>query len=360
MPTASVGFAARSTASSPVLLWERYAVIRHGRSLTACFLLALGLHLTPQPVHGQQPRSRLLTYDSERKDWVETPPPAPGTAEGDLHAIRTLIKDVEFRKALAAIKKFVKTYGQSHVLYPDALIAKAEALIGRKDYHKAHLTLQEFLNQFAGMGLTSEALRLEFVIAETYLAGAKRKVMGLPLLSGEDLAFGILDEISVDYPEAELAELAIKTKADYLFRKGEHSLAELEYSRLLREFPQSRYHQFCFRRSAEAALASFQGIDYDDTALIEAEERYRDYQRAYPAAAQHEGVDLILDGIREARAEKEFTVGQYYERTDHLRSAVFHYDLIRQRWPDTLAATKATSRLQLIGALRSTEKTAVP
>lgn len=335
-------------------------MIRYGHGLAAYLLLTLGLALAVQPVYGQQPRSRTLTYDGKRKDWVETPPPAPGTAEGDLHAIGVLIKDAKFRNALAAVKKFIKTYGESDALYPGILIAKAEALIGRKDYHEAHLILQEFLNQFAGTGLTTEALQLEFVIAETYLAGTKRKIMGLRLLSGEDLAFRILDEISVDYPEAELAELAIKTKADYLFKKGEHSLAELEYSRLLREFPQSRYHQFCFRRSAEAALASFQGIDYDETALIEAEERYRDYQRAFPVAAQREGVDLVLDGIREARAEKEFSVGQYYERTDHLRSAVFHYELVRESWPDTLAATKATSRLQLIGALRSAETTVVP
>ncbi len=335
-------------------------MIRHGRSLSTCLLLGLALAPAVKPVHGEQPRSRTLIYDGKRKDWVETPPPPYGTAAGDLHAIRVLIKDAKFRNALAAVKKFIKTYGESDALYPDILIAKAEALIGRKNYHEAYLILQEFLNQFAGTGLTTDALQMEFVIAETYLAGTKRKIMGLRLLSGEDLAFRILDEISVDYPEAELAELAIKTKADYLFKKGEHSLAELEYSRFLREFPHSRYHQFCFRRSAEAALASFQGIDYDETALIEAEERYRDYQRAYPVAAQREGVDLVLDGIREARAEKEFSVGQYYERTDHLRSAVFHYELVRERWPDALAATKATSRLQLIGVLRPAEETVVP
>lgn len=335
-------------------------MVRPSTSMTACLLLTACLELLVQPAQGQQPRSRSLTYDSTRKDWVEIPPPRSGTAAGDLHVIRASIKDAEFRDALSAVKKFVKAYGESDALYPDVMIAKAEALIGRREYYEAHLTLQEFLNQFAGTALTAEALRLELVIAETYLRGTKRKVIGLRLLSGEDLAFGILDEISVDYPESELAELAIKTEADYLFKKGEHGLAELEYSRLLREYPRSRYRQFCFRRSAEAALASFQGVDYDQTALIEAEERYRDYRRAYPEAAQPEGVDLVLDGIREARAEKEYSIGQYYERTDHVRSAMFHYELARERWPDTLAATKATSRLELLGSSRSAETTAAP
>jgi len=335
-------------------------VIRHSTGLTVLVTLAFcsvaGLH----PAQGQQPRSRTLTYDGTRKDWVETPPPPSDTAEGKLHAIRILIEEGQFRKVPSAVKKFGKEFGESDALYPAALLAKAEALIGQKEYQKAHLALQEFLSQFGGTALTAEASRLEFVIAETYLAGTKRKVIGLRLLSGEDLALQILDEISVDYPESELAELAIKTKADYLFRKGNHSLAELEYSRLVREYPRSRYHPFCFRRSAEAALAAFQGVEYDEAALIEAEERYGDYRGAYPDAAQREGVDLVLDGIRDARAEKELSIGQYYERTDHVRSAIFHYSLVRERWPDTLAANKATSRLELLGTLRSAEPTAAP
>jgi len=244
--------------------------------------------------------------------------------------------------------------GVSDPLYPEVLIAKAEALIGRRSYHEAYVTLQEFLGEFAGMGLTSEALRLEIVIAETYLAGVKRKVWGLRWLSGEDTAFCILDEISADYPKSLLAEHAIKAKADYLFAKGEHALSELEYSRLLKDYPQSRHYQFCLRRSAEAALAGFEGVEYDEAALIEAEERYRDYRHFYPEAADREGVGLVLDGIREKRAEKDFSVGRYYERTDHLRSAIFQYQLVRERWPETLAATKATSRLELLGVLERT------
>jgi outer membrane protein assembly factor BamD (BamD/ComL family) len=313
-----------------------------------------------EPAAGQKPRSRTLTYDAGRKTWVETPPPPPGTAEGDLHAIRSKIADGEFRAALSAAKAFVKTYGDSHPLYPDIMIAEAEARMGRKDYDKAHLKLQEFLNRFNGTPLTPEALRLEFVIAETYLSGTKRKLWGLPLLSGEDVAFQILDEISVDYPETEVAELAVKTKADYLFKKGEHSLAEMEYSRLLRDFPRSRYRQFAFRRAAEATLASFQGVNYDATALVEAEERFRDYRNAYPGAAEREGVDLVIEGIRETRAAKEFAIGQYYERTDHLGSAVFQYQLTCEQWPDTLAATRATSRLELIGARTQSGSTDVP
>lgn len=314
-------------------------------------VLGLWMLLGANAAVALQPRTRTLTYDPDRKAWAELPPPPPGTPEGDLHAIKVRIREEDYGSALSAIKEFFKRYGESGPFQPEVLIAKAEALIGRDDYDKAHLVLQEFLGGFGGMALTSEALRLEFVIAEAYLSGVKRKVWGIRLFSGEDIAFRILDEIATDYPDSRLAELATKTKADYLFRTGEHALAELEYARLLRDYPQSRYHPFALRRSAESALASFAGVDYDDAALIEAEERYYEYRLRYAAQADREGVGLILDGIREARAEKDFSTGAYYERTGHLSSAIFYYRFVRDNWPNTIATTKATERLELLGAL---------
>lgn len=309
------------------------------------------LSVTTRAVQAQPARTRTLVYEPVNKEWEEIPPPQPGTPAGELHSIRMEIKEGKYRRALSGIKKFVEKYGPSDPTYPEVLIAKAEAMIGRREYYKAHVTLQEFLGEFAGTAMTSEAIRLEFVIAEAYLAGAKRKLLGVGLLSGEDVAYRILDEISSDYADTPIAELALKTKADHMFARGDHGLAELEYARLLQEYPRSRYHPFSLRRSADAALASFGGVDFDEAALIEAEDRYGEYRLRYPGRADRDEIVLILDGIRETRAEKDFSVGAYYERTAHLSSAIFYYQSVRKDWPETIAATKARARLELLGAL---------
>ncbi len=298
----------------------------------------------------EPPRLRTLVYDPQKREWIEQAPPPAGTAQGDLHAIRVHVNDKKYRKALSGVNAFVKKLGARDPVYPEVLLAKAEAWIGLKEYDKAHATLQALLGEFAGMGLTEEAIRLEFVIAETFLTGVKRKVWGIFRVSGEDLAYQILDEIVTDYPESRLAELAVKTKADYMFRTGEHSFAELEYAKMLRDYPRSRYHQFALGRTAESALASFAGVEYDEAALIEAQERYGDYRLRYPGPADRDGVGLILDSIREMRAEKDFLIGEYYERTDHRASAVFYYRGVRTSYPDTISATKAIVRLELLGA----------
>ena len=115
------------------------------------------------------------------------------------------------------------------------------------------------------------------------------------------------------------------------------------------ESPHSRYSAYCLRRSADSALAAFAGVDYDQRPLIEAGERYREIRLANPAKADSEGIGLILDGIEEASAEKDFSIGMYYERTGHLSSAVYYYQLLLRDRTDSVAATKAATRLELLG-----------
>lgn len=312
------------------------------------------LVLSAAPGTAQPARTRSLAYDPDRRDWVEQPPPTPGTAEADLHEIKITLKGGEYRRARSAVKRFIKRYGRDHPLYPEAQIVKAKALIGCRAFYKAHLTLQEFLDRFGHGPLKSEAQRLEYVIAETFLTGVKRKIWGLRLLPTEDTALEVLDELSADERDGRWAELALKTKGDYLFSRGEHMLAELEYTRLARVFPQGRYHQDALRRSADAALASFGGVEYDEAALIEADERFADYRRFYPTGSDREEVDLILGDVQEKRAQKEFVIGQYYERTGHVSSAIYYYQLVRSDWPDSVAATKALARLELLGVMQAT------
>lgn len=343
---------ASACASKQMLLVAQEYKLFESQQKTCCWLLLLFMLTSFQMVDAQQPRQRTLKYDTHRKTWIEQTPAPPGTAEGDLQTIQKFNQKNESRQAEKAIEQWLKKYGANHARYPDILIAKAQWLIAKKKYFDAHLELQAYLSQFGKIPLTTEALRLEFIIAEHFLAGGKHKFLGILMVQDVDLAYRILDEISADYPDSRYAELAIKTKAEHLFQTGEHGLAELEYARLLKEHPRSRYHQLAVAQSAKAALASFAGVEYDNASLIEARERFHEYQRAYPAAAEHDGVNLILDSIRETRAEKNWLIAKYYERTDHISSAVYYYELVRKRWSGTIASQKATERLELMGVLQ--------
>ena len=315
-----------------------------------CVVTAFFLAASAAGADRTRVQSELLEYDEARGVWVEQVPPAPGTPEGDLALARADHAEGRYGTAYRRIRRWTKTYGDADPLYPEAVVLRARIEIARRDYYKAHKRLRELLNAFGTSRAADEAIDYEFVIADVFLKGTRRKLAGIRMLPAEDVGIRILDDLAANYPESSTAELALKTKADHFFRKGDFALAEMEYARLREQFPHSRYVRLALLHSAEAALASFPGIEFDDAPLIEAETRFREYLTQYPGVAEEEGIGLILDGIREQRAAKELHVADYYQRTRHAEAAAFYYRSTIANWPQTIAARDASRRLAEMGS----------
>jgi outer membrane protein assembly factor BamD (BamD/ComL family) len=290
-------------------------------------------------------RADTLRFDADKDGWVRVDPPTPGTESGDLAIARAAYADGEYRRARKLAKRWVKNYGEASALYPDVLLLQARLDKEHRDFHDAYLKLKRLVDEFGGAEVENDALVELFNVAEVFLSGVRKKFWGVRLLSVEDVGLEILDEISAGYPESTLAEQAIKTKADYFYAQGDFSLAELEYDRLRQSFSRSRYSRYALRRSADSAQADFSGIKFDDSALIEAAEKYELYARQYPGSAEQEGIGLILLGIHERQALKEFEIASYYDRTGHRAAAEFYYRSTIDRWPATIAAGRASAAL---------------
>ncbi len=295
-----------------------------------------------------------LIYDPKTGEWLELAPPEPGTPEGDLEIARATLARAENRHALMRarnlLKKWIKVYYDSE-RYPEALFYYADSEFQLGNYMQAYETYERLLDEQKGTDLAQRVLRNEIVIAEVFLSGRWRKIWGgLIRMPAKEEALDILERIATNRaPGTPFAEQAIKIKADYYYSRGEFTDAEQEYARLAREFPRSRYAQLALMRSAQASYASFPGVKFDDAALVEAEERFEQFRKKFPQLAQDENVPLLLEQIRNSRAQKEYTVGQYYERTKHTRAAAFYYRSVIKYWPDTTWAVLAQGRLENLG-----------
>jgi len=291
------------------------------------------------------PRAERLRFDAEHSDWVALPKPEPGTAAGDLALARLEFTSGNYKEARKRMLAWEKAYGDDNKYAPEALLLLAQSEKGVRHYHQSQQLLDRVVNEFRGSSVVPNALIEMFNIAEVYLSGVRRKFWGMRLLSTREVALDILDRIASEFPDSNLAELAIKTKGDYFFKRGEFALAQLEYDHLLQQFPASRYGRYAMRRSADAALANFAGVRFDAAPLIEAEDRYRLYTRSYPDQAERGGVGLILQDIREKRADKDLRTGKYYRKTGHAKAAEFYFRLVVSDWSGTIAAAKAAAML---------------
>ncbi len=295
-----------------------------------------------------------LVYDPKTGEWLELAPPEPGTPDGDLELARATLARGDgardFRRARKLLQRWIKTYFDSP-RYAEALFYYADAEFQLGNLMKAYEHYERLLDDYGGTELAQRALRNELVIAEVFLSGRWRKVWrGVFRFPAYDEALDILERLATNRaPGTPIAEAALKIKADYYYGKGEFRDAEQEYARLAREFPRSRYVRLALLRSAQSAFASFPGVRFDDAGLVEAEERFEQFRRQYPRAAEEENVPLLLEQIRNSRAHKEYLIGRYYQRTKHPRAAGFYYRSVMQYWPDTTWAQLAQRRLDRLG-----------
>jgi outer membrane protein assembly factor BamD (BamD/ComL family) len=304
-----------------------------------------------------------LEYNPATGQWVELPPPIPGTEEGDLAIARERLAKGEYKKAREAFANWFKMYPDS-VHRPEALFYAAETEVSAVDeaphagdLMQAYKYLQELIQGWPGSELSERALRKELIIAEMILfKGRKQKIWkGTLWLSATEEALQMLDRIIDDLAKGKpIAEQALRLKADYHFQAGEFEEAEIAYSRLNKEFPRGRYQKIAILRSGESALGRFPGVNFDEADLLEAEVYFQDFQTRYPQDSEPYAVPQKLGRIKESRAEKDYVVGQYYERVKQYKAAAFYYRQVDKNYPATTWATQARNRLIALGEIQPT------
>ena len=216
---------------------------------------------------------------------------------------------------------------------------------------KAHEGYKELIDQYPGSASTDRAMQRDFVVAESFLAGKKRKFLGMRLFGATEEALEMLEDIVANNPGTEMAEQAIRTRATYFYRTGDFASAAMEFDRLAREFPRARFAPMAILRSGYSSLASFPGVEFDASPLAEAQEKFVQFQKSHPQFAEQHQVDVYLDQITNCLAEKAFVVAEYYERVKQPGPAAIYYESIVRRWPDTTWSARAQNRLDVMGYL---------
>lgn len=324
--------------------------------LTATFAATLALTSAGATWAQEQHFREREVLDRERGEWVELAPPEAGTPEALLEEGRSLLAQGRGREAKRLLKEWVRV-NREHEHYREAMYLLGEAYFESGNFWGAYKRY-EYVAENAAGELFQKALRREMDVARAFFAGKPRLVWGFLPLPAQDDGVEILDRVWQRVPGTRMGEDASRLKADYYYNRGDFPEAQLEYAQLAREYPRGRYAQFAMFRSALAAGNASAGILYDDRPLIEADERYRQLQDAFPTYAERNGVGVLRAAIRDRRAQKDYSIARWYERTDQPDAARYYYRLILRDWPDTLSAEQARSRLRALG--ENTEEAAAP
>jgi outer membrane assembly lipoprotein YfiO len=280
--------------------------------------------------------------------WVEAAEPRKGSPAGDLARIRSYRQQGKPGKALKEARRFLRRYAD-HDGRQEALMLAAEAQMDRGRYFSAFEWLERLLNEYPSGPFFDRALSREYEIAEAFLRGRKRRVLGLLRFSATEEGLEILVRIAEHAPASAIARKAVLRIGDHHYGKRQYAEAAEAYDQFVRLFAKSRQAEYASLQAARATLRTFKGLDFDDTPLLEAQQRFRTFAERYPEAAKRLNVAGTLRQIAETRGQKAFETARFYARTRGPKPAAFYYGLTIRDYPDTEWAAKARRALREMG-----------
>ncbi len=233
----------------------------------------------------------------------------------------------------------------------------AEAYRQSRDGLRAFYHLDELLDYYPERGVYDPALEKQFAIANTYLAGRKDRLFGLPLLGRRDEAVEMLFRIQERSPGSPLAERALLRSADYYYDAAQYDLAGDAYAAYLRSYARSPAAPRVRLRQAFSSLAQFRGLDFDATPLVDARAQLEDVATEYPDLAAEENVREVIERIDAALAAKLYRTADYYRRTAQPQAAAHMYRSIVAQYPNSRDAARAE---QALARLPATARNAPP
>ncbi len=289
-----------------------------------------------------------IIYDEERQVWIPAEE-LEQPLEGVVGQAQELLRDKKYRQAERLLKKYLKETGPGEPYRAQAMLFYADAAFMRSDYGTADKRYNQIISEFPNTREYAISIRRELDIAKVWLGGKKKRVLGILFLSAQDEAIDILSKIEQLAGGYRIAEVALWTKGDYYYRTGQFELAEIAFRRLAKDYKSPRYHKIALNRAAASALASFPGVYFDDTPLLDATQLYNEYLNEFPNEGKREDIPVILEQIKAKRAQKEFETGRFYRRVRQPVAAAYYFRYVAKTYPDTLWAERSKTELERMG-----------
>lgn len=293
---------------------------------------------------GAWPAMAQERYRLTEDQWKKLTQYDPATPEGQIQEIRKALAEGKGERAENLCSRWIKRY-PNHPMLVEAWLLRGDAKVMRGNEYKALREYEYVIREFPGSEQFTTALEREYEIAKLYTAGRKRRFLKMRIIAADEEAQEIYIRIQERSPGSALGEDASMMLGDHLFGRADMRNAAEAYDAFILNYPRSPRRERAMLRVIQANLARFKGPEFDSTGLIEANERIKQYQKEYPAAAERIGSDALLVRIDESLALKTYYNANWYRGRGEKVSATTMYRRVVKDHPQTAAAKVAMQRL---------------
>ncbi len=244
-------------------------------------------------------------------------------------------------------------------VHQDALFFQGESYFFCNRYVQANRAYEALIAQYSGSRYFDRAEERRFSIARYWLGrareekGVKSVAPGDPSrpatgMAGE--ARRILHRIRLDDPTGKLADDATMQLAAAFMEARLFQDAADAFEDLRRSYPGSPHMYNAHLFELKCRMNCYYGRSYEAEPLVKADQLLRQIVQQFPnqATDQEEYLAKEASRIRHMLAEREYSMGEYYENRGENRAAQLVYQDVREKFPDTEYASAVDGRIEAV------------
>ena len=313
-----------------------------------------------------------VNFFTRVRDWLGMGPDE-GKANESMRKGREILLDnpdlEDKKKNLEAAKHFTaaaKRFPDS-LLEEDALHLAGECYFFADDYPSALSAYQQLMLKYRHSKHLDNAARRLFKIGRYWESESERSFSSfnfsdksLPRYDTFGFAKKSYETIFMNDPLGPIADDALMALATAYFKRGRYqgddnyNLAAMYYKQLREEYPLSQHIARAYENELYARTQAYLGPENPGRTLEEARKLAEITLRQFGDELDYTEKAAILDikeSILDKKAERLWTVGQYWDKKRYYGSARLHYESLVAEYPQTEYAERARQRITKIEGL---------
>jgi outer membrane protein assembly factor BamD (BamD/ComL family) len=270
-----------------------------------------------------------------------------------------LFRQKKFKEAAAKFATVAFRWPDSP-LEEDALFLQGECEFFSDQYPKAHDTYGGLLKKYSNTRHLDTVMSREFALGRYWeqLHDANPKWPVTPNVTDSSrprfdtfgYAIQSYERVHMNDPTGPLADSSLMALGNAYFRRGQYEDAAHNYDMLRKEYPNSQHQMNAHILGLQAKMRMYQGTSYDETPLKDSAKLARQTLTQYGAKLGDERRRIAESEamISEEQANREFTLGKYYENRKFYGAARIYYKSVIDDFPGTQKAKEAQARFEAI------------
>ncbi|OGX14836.1 MAG: hypothetical protein A2166_06015 [Omnitrophica WOR_2 bacterium RBG_13_41_10] len=278
--------------------------------------------------------------------WVNPKRAVKPTPKEQFDFAKSLYDIKNYKDAKLEFKKVLKHYPKAfEAAESQYYLGAAEDAEG--NYYGAYLDYQKVIDKYPFSERIPQIIEREYKIAEIFMAGEKRKAMGmtLPVDNPAIEIFSKVIENSTYGPLAASAQYKLGLVLKSLSRYYE---AEEAFNKVISNYPDSEWIEAAKFQIASSRAALSRGPYYDQGATKEAKEKFQEFVKEHPDAVLSREAEENIAKLNEKEAENNYNIAMFYEKQKAYSSARLYYNDVIQNYSNSKWAAKALERIQVL------------